>query len=111
MKTRYAIHYTNGYCGCEEVDVVLAETEKDAQDFGNEALSDYAASYEYMIESEWANAHGYDEYEEEGGEEFDGIGFYDSQEYEDYYGNCSAYVVKITAENEEEYEGYEAQEI
>lgn len=111
MKRKYAIHYSNGYCGCNEVDVVLAESREDAQAYGNEALSDYSSSYEYMIESEWADTHGYDEYEEDGGEDFDGVGFYESQEYEDYYGNCSAYVVEITAENEDEYEEYEVQEI
>ena len=107
MEARYAIHYSNGYCGCDDVDVVIAKCIEDAQEYGNEALPEYAASYEYMIEGDWADAHGYDEYEEDGGEEFDGVGFYESQEYEDYFSGCYAHVVEITAENEDEYEGYE----
>ena len=107
MEARYAIHYSNGYCGCDDVDVVIAKCIEDAQEYGNEALPEYAASYEYIIEGDWADAHGYDEYEEDGGEEYDGVGFYESQEYEDYFSGCYAHVVEITAENEEEYEGYE----
>ena len=44
---RYFIgEYSNGYCGCDEVVFMLAETEEQADAYMEEGLADYGYEYE-----------------------------------------------------------------
>lgn len=108
MAIKCAIHYENGYAECNLTEVVIADNLEQAQAWGDEYLLDYATDYEYIINDAYVEAHGDDE---DGGSEWDGTDFYESQEYETYYSNCVVRVEIITDENEEKYLGYEVRDI
>lgn len=42
----YIGKYENGYCGCDEIVLMLAETEEQADRYMEDGLADYGCSYE-----------------------------------------------------------------
>ena len=76
------INYSNGYCGCDESEVVEVENIEEAEVYAAEGIHDYAEPYTYV-------ATGWDE------------GFESEEEEEAYYENCTFDIEEIT---EEEYQ-------
>ena len=76
------ITYSNGYCGCDETEVLEVENMEEAEAYANENTYQYGESYEYV-------ATGWDE-------------DFESEEDRDYYyENCTYFIEEIT---EEEYQ-------
>lgn len=75
------INYSNGYCGCDESEVLEVENIKEAEAYAVEGVHDYAESYTYVVT-------GLDE------------SFESEEEEEAYYENCTFDIEEIT---EEEY--------
>lgn len=75
------IKYSNGYCGCDESEVLEVENIEEAEAYAAEAIYDYAESYSYIS--------GWDE------------DFESEEDEEAYYENCNFDITEIT---EEEYQ-------
>lgn len=76
------ITYSNGYCGCDETEVLEVENMEEAETYANENTYQYGESYEHV-------ATGWDE-------------DFESEEDRDYYyENCTYSIEEIT---EEEYQ-------
>lgn len=89
MKTKYIATYDCGYCGCEEIVYLEAESEEQVEKYMKKGLSDYASNYEYLIS---------DQIEDLDDDEDGEVDFYDTQEYEDYYSGCTFYYSIATEE-------------
>lgn len=76
------ITYSNGYCGCDDTEVIEVESMEDAEAYASECVNDYAETYTHV-------ATGWDE------------GFESAEEEEMYYENCTYDIEEIT---EEEYQ-------
>lgn len=76
------INYSNGYCDCDESEVLEVENIEEAEAYAAEDIYDYAESNAYV-------ATGWDE------------GFESEEEEEAYYENCTFDIEEIT---EEEYQ-------
>lgn len=75
------IEYDNGYCGCNESEVMKVDTLEEAEEYAQEGIYDYGQTYEHCAE-------GYDSDE----------GWLDEEEEEYYYENLSFTVTEITKE-------------
>lgn len=76
------ISYSNGYCGCDETEVLEVEDMKEAETYAAENVYQYGESYEHVA-CGWGND-------------------FDSEEDRDYYyENCTYDIEEIT---EEEYQ-------
>lgn len=76
------ITYSNGYCGCDNEEVVEVENMEEAEAYAQEGLHDYEETYEYVA-CGWDND-------------------FESEEDRDaYYEGCSYLIEEIT---EEEYQ-------
>lgn len=78
-KKKWIITFSNGYCGCNEEEEFVG-TYKDAVEFANEMLRDYAESMSHAV-------FGWDEE-------------YDDDEFEEYCENCD-YEIEESEEEEE----------
>ena len=76
------INYSNGYCGCDESEVLEVKNIEEAEAYAAEGIYDYAESYTNVVT-------GWDE------------GFESEEEEEVYYENCTFDIEEIT---EEEYQ-------
>ena len=76
------INYSNGYCGCDESEVLEVENIEEAEAYAAEGIYDYAELYTYV-------ATGWNE------------DFESEEEEEAYYENCTFDIEEIT---EEEYQ-------
>ena len=73
------INYSNGYCGCDESEVLEVENIEEAEAYAAESICDYAESYTYVATG-W-------------GEDFES-----GEEEEAYYKNCTFDIEEITEE-------------
>ena len=78
MEKKWIITFSNGYCGCDQEEE-FEGTYKEAVDFANEYLPDYAEQFAHV-------AFGWNEE-------------YDDDEYEEYKENCG-YEIKESEEDE-----------
>lgn len=76
------ITYSNGYCGCDETEVLEVENMEEAEEWASDALNDYAENYAHA-------ATGWD------------TDFESEEEEEAYYENCTYEIEEIS---EEEYQ-------
>lgn len=87
--------YTCGYCGCDEYCFIEADTLKQAEEYMQNGLIDYAETWEYMALDELD----LDELNEDDSEEIeDALGF--------YYENCG-FDVREATEDEAESETFD----
>ena len=76
------INYSNGYCGCDESEVLEVKDIEEAEAYAAEAIHDYAESYSY-VSTGWEQD------------------FESEEDEEAYYENCDFDITEIT---EEEYQ-------
>ena len=79
MEKKWIITFSNGYCGCDQEEE-FEGTYKEAVDFANEYLPDYAEQFAHV-------AFGWNEE-------------YDDDEYEEYKENCG-YEIKESEEEDD----------
>ena len=85
--------YENGYCGCDEEDIITFEdgtTDAEINNYLSEGLNDYASEYEHA-------AAGYDWDE----------GWESEEDEEAYYENCSYNWTEVTEAEYKEWHGEE----
>lgn len=76
------ITYSNGYCGCDNEEVLEVENIEEAEAYAQDAIHDYAETYEYVATG-WERD------------------FESEEERDSYYEDCSYSIEEIT---EEEYQ-------
>lgn len=77
------ITYSNGYCGCDETEVLEVENMEEAETYASENVNQYGESYEHV-------ATGWDE------------DFKSEEDRDYYYENCTYEIEEITKEEYQE---------